>query len=1257
MKSSCLLFCSCLLLPLFAVKPTAEYNFDQPLPAAMTKGKVSYVPGIRGKAVQLANSTVTLPCPKGITPHEGTVSMWLKPINWDSSKNEFVFFMQSVNAEKNGRLILYKYSGAGLGTTFWFGNPQGKKSKDNCYASTRKKNDLKQGEWYLISATWSKKNNLIRLYINDAEVASYNCTDAMFFDKFGSFVLNPQPFRPFDRKYETAFDQVRFYNRPLSEKELGKIYADDSKPVLEIPLAAAHKSFVTIPKMAVAPKIDGNFTDTEWATAAKMGGFIELRNPRWQGDPDTEAYMGSDGKKMFFCFVGKIPGATQIVSNKTKRDSDVYADDAYEIYLRTPKMDKGFYQGIFNYNGAIFDTLNSDKKWDGKWEIKNGIYEGHWICEIAIDLSELNADFAENALWEFNICRDRQVSPDIIFSSVSPSGMPFRAHFAKFRTSAKGAYGRLTVNYDRLFERKLDFELEVINQSAAAKKVDFEVIFLDHEGVEKNKKVFKADIRGKAAHKFKVADPLTGFRAGIVRLIAKSGKELIFKQDMPLVFKDEINISTETDLAKSTLAFEIDLKSHYRIANAASVKAVLKDKKGKSISVVSKVVNATAKGVFDLAKLNVGDCMVYYTFKDAKGGELFNHSQYYNHIGQPRWLKERPGTNAGVLYPYTPIKTDGRNLAVLGRNHLFGKTLLPEQITSQGIPLFAAKPVLKAVVNGKELIFDNFKFTTTKKAADAVTMTFTANAGKIALNGSVYTEFDGFMWYTLNVGSTPVVVEKLLLEMEMTPEIAEFYNGHFFSRENYVGKLKLPFAMRRVPSLWVGNPEVGLTLTVESFCNWDNVDTLKAHQFFRRGKNTVWQIRFIDRKTDLAKKALKFEFGIEANPVKPVPAEFRSWRVHAHKPSNICHPSQVSREIRKYPGYNGGFTPEFTSLDAFKAEVKRFRDMGSELSLYINPTLTSPDTTEYKIFRQQWRNPHNVYPQCPASTLADLTISQIDYLIRNGDLKIVYVDSLGAVNCANALHGCGYIDDNGVSQLTWPIRATREYMKRIYALIHAPGSNPATNFLWAHMSARTCAPINAFVDFQASGEELETVIAGNQNYLELYDLDAYQCYYLNSSGVVPMLLPNLGRVGSPKSRWMPKYNDQIMALVLLHDSLLWVCWCDTNYILKFYRILDEFGYKDKNLKFHSYRRQKMITSADKEVYTSIYQLGGKAMAVIVNKINSARKIKVKIDYKKLGIAPGSTIIDTRSGKTLTAANGELTLDIPGYNFALIQIGE
>ena len=111
-----------------------------------------------------------------------------------------------------------------------------------------------------------------------------------------------------------------------------------------------------------------------------------------------------------------------------------------------------------------------------------------------------------------------------------------------------------------------------------------------------------------------------------------------------------------------------------------------------------------------------------------------------------------------------------------------------------------------------------------------------------------------------------------------------------------------------------------------------------------------------------------------------------------------------------------------------------------------------------------------------------------------------------------------------------------------------------------------------------------------------------------------------------------------------------------DYILKHYKILDDFGLKDENIQFLSYRKQKAVVSPDKDIFISIYKLNGKAMAVVVNKQNTERTVTVNIDWKKLGIMPGAALKDMRTGKALSKGDS-VTLRIPGYNFALIQIGE
>ena len=1235
--------------------PIVQYDFEGNADKAEIKGKFKYVEGVQGKALALSDGTAKIACPAKITPNEGTVTMWVKPMNWSSADKEFMFFLQNVNADGDGRIILYKYESPGLGLLFWYGNPKGKKQEESCYANSNEVK-LEKDKWSFLAITWSRKASLAALFVNGKMAASAKCTEAMFFDKFGDFILNAPPFRPANREFETAYDMVKFYDEALNEKELEKLFQQESAPSLDIPMNIIQKTIFTLPMMEAAPRIDGNFEEREWAYAAKLGGMVELGKPRLQSDLPGEVFAGCHGDNLYLCFLVKLENATKMVCRQTKRDSAVYMDDAFEIHLRPPELKQGNYHAIVNYIGTIYDTFLGKTDWNGNWTIKNGIYEGQWICEISIPISEFQTKFSDGAEWAFNLCRDRQVDPNIIFSSVSPSAMPFSAHYGTFRMTEQ-CFGRLSVDYAKLFERNLELVLELRNQSDKMANVIITVEKIQTDGVATLLKEHRVAMRGRFNFPFKYHDKLEGFRSGIIRVTAtEDNGTILYRQDLPLVFKDEAAIDIDTSLKEAKLKFSVDLNSHYMLMKTKETEVILKHGQDKELRCIAKG-NPLAEGEFDLNKVTVGDCLLEFHFRDADGKELMTLSKDYKHIGVPPWLNEKKGVDAGVVYPYTPIVRKGDTLSVIGREHLFGKTLLPEQIISQGISLFSSKPVLKAKINGRELLFDDFRFERLKDADDETVMTFKASAGGVNLSGKVTLEYDGFLWYSVNVAEADIVLDELTLEMEFPGNVAEFYNAHFFSRENYVGRLREMQELKRTPSVWLGNLDVGLTIVIESFEHWRNQDEKKVFLMRRIGDKALWQVRFIDKPTSLKGKAFKYEFGVEANPVKPTPPDFRSWRVHFFKNFNISHPWQIDRKIKKYLGNGGFYTPEHTSMEDFRNEIKRFRDQGAELSLYLNPFLLSTDATEYKIFRKEWSNPYNVYPICPASNFTDYIAWQIDDLIRNGGLRCVYVDSLGAINCANPLHGCGYIDENGNQQLTWPVRAVRNYMKRLYSMLHANGRDQRQNHLWAHMSARTSAPINAFVDFQCSGEELETNLIANSNYMELYGMDEFQIYYMKSSGVVPMLLPNLGRTGPKEHRTVKRYNDQILALVLLHDTLLWNLYVDMNYVNRLYDKLDAFGLKDTSLKYHSYRLQKMVASPDADIFISVYELPGKhALAVIVNKQKEDRQIQISIDRQALGLPSNAPLKDFRTDKPITDEQLK-SLPIQGYNFALIQIGE
>lgn len=221
-----LVFCTAALS---AAAPAAQYDFEDstglPDTALKGKGKVEYIAGVKGKAIKMSDNTLTIPCPEGLTAEQGTIAMWIKPVNWDSSREEFLFFLYNQNKAKDGRFILYKYRNPnGMGLTFWYGNPDDTKKRT---VSAYPKASYKQGEWFFYAVTWNKKSGLTGLFFNGKRYTGSRCGSQVFYTEFGDFILNAPPFRPANRKMETAYDLVRFYPEALSSSEIEKLYSED----------------------------------------------------------------------------------------------------------------------------------------------------------------------------------------------------------------------------------------------------------------------------------------------------------------------------------------------------------------------------------------------------------------------------------------------------------------------------------------------------------------------------------------------------------------------------------------------------------------------------------------------------------------------------------------------------------------------------------------------------------------------------------------------------------------------------------------------------------------------------------------------------------------------------------------------------------------------------------------------------------------------------------------------------------------------
>ncbi|MBO4646783.1 MAG: hypothetical protein J5806_01340 [Lentisphaeria bacterium] len=1239
-----------------AVKPAIQADFDgTPGPGKLT-GKAEYVPGISGKAIRLADATVSFAPTKKMSPAEGSATLWVKPVNWKWQTPMFIFFLANKlgPGSKTCQMLLEKYH-LKLGLLFQYGHA-GVKSKTTIYANYGW-DHFENDRWYALGMTWSKRDKLIRLYVDGKSVASARITDEMIPAQWGDFVLNEKPFRPHDRNHATDFDLLRLYDRALTESEMLAAYQAEQELSLRFQADELRKSFFRLPKLKQVPSIDGNMDEAEWKGAAKLIGFTTIGNSLFKDQPPTEVYAACDDKNLYFCFLSTIPDATRVVAKCTKRDSEVYYDDSVEVHLRHEKMGPGEdFQGIFNAKSVIYDARSGRKEWNGAWKVKTSIYEGLLTTEIAIPFSELENCFRDGSVWECHFARARRIGPKVEFTTLSPVGSNLFQQYGRFELS-QGCFARMFINREAWQKRQLNLNVEIRNPSDCPVEVEFKTELRAPGGETIREKTESKTVAAGSSAFFSCEDPLTGIRAANIRITARengSGKPIL-QQDLPFAFKDELRIEENMD-RRFRMDVVVDRSSHFTAAKSERIVLSLLDGKGKGITrtEMSKEMKSSAR--LDFSALEPGDYVLKFDFFDANGKLLLSTSKSYVHIGNPRWLTEKPGADAGVIWPYTPIKGGLSEFSVLLRKYQFGNRMLPKQIIANGTPLFSAPPALKVKLNGKVCAADDLKMKTTRVRDDRVDMEFSGTVGndRLKLSGKVTLEYDGFLWYSLDLsplGKGPVTIERAVLEFPFAPGIGESVYLHNFKRDNIAEKIgDKPKSYANYPSLWIGNLDVGFAFMTESFRYWSNPGK-ECYHVRKTGSGRTLEVSLIGKTVKLG-SPVHYEFGLHSNPVKPLPKQFRSWRLFPFKPWTIMHPWQIDKKIKKYPGWPGFYTPIHTSMEDFRREVKRFTDQGAIFTLYVNPLLVSPDSTEYKIFWRDWENPYNGYPECPNSSFTDFTVWYVAQHIKYGNLTSVYVDSMGAVNCYNPRHGCGYRDEKGEVCLTYPIRGMRNYMKRLYSLLHADGRDHRKNLLWAHTSARNCLAFSAFLDFQCAGEEVEYVMMTEPNYLLVYPLEQFQILFNKSTGTVPMMGTVLGRCGPKEWRYVPQYNDQIMQLSLLHDTLVWGNICDANYLSKkYYSVLDAFGYRDEALEFFRYQTQKLILCREPDIHISVYRLRDKALAVIGNWQNKPRTVKVEIDRKALGLGDQLKFSDLCTGKPVDPA----AVKLQGFNFILMEI--
>ena len=338
--------------------------------------------------------------------------------------------------------------------------------------------------------------------------------------------------------------------------------------------------------------------------------------------------------------------------------------------------------------------------------------------------------------------------------------------------------------------------------------------------------------------------------------------------------------------------------------------------------------------------------------------------------------------------------------------------------------------------------------------------------------------------------------------------------------------------------------------------------------------------------------------------------------------------------------------------EALRRLVKACHERGIQLLLYwgyeisnIHPDwdvysaecLTHPRAGGYKRQPEQ-----TAYIVCYQSAWQDYMAWSIAKIMDEFDIDGVYLDGTARPwRCANQHHGCGYLDTDGSRRSGYAVLATRDMMKRIYAIVKSRKPNGQVN---VHNSLTMVTPSLAWATSTWDGEQFGGIERG-PHFSDVVSLDAFRTEFMGQQWGVPAEFLCYGR---------PYTYAEALAFTLLHDVL--VRPGDVSLASALWRTMDEFG-RDRARWLPYWGNAEYVKAEPADVRVSLYSHHGKsAMLVVSNLGHEGTHARVSLDCRRLGLDPGEvTATKALDGRAAEVTAGVLELQLGPMGWQLIEV--
>ena len=644
-------------------------------------------------------------------------------------------------------------------------------------------------------------------------------------------------------------------------------------------------------------------------------------------------------------------------------------------------------------------------------------------------------------------------------------------------------------------------------------------------------------------------------------------------------------------------------------------------------------------------------------------------------VPKSAWLGNSLGVSSRVQPPWTAIVVNGLKLSVWGREYdLRGGFGLPRQITSQGQQLLASPVALEIDLRSGPIQLKPSSLSITSIQPHLVTWQGTAAGQGITASVSGSLEYDGMMLITLKLSPTtgPITIKTVRLQtvlpsrralfMHTTTDQPYWWYPYKSAVPSVPGVFHTNLAQKPRKSTFLAvvlfsDDDRGLEWLGENPAGWRVNEALPIQEMIRDGNGNVrLQNNFVNKNFNLG-DPIEINFGYDATPVKPLPADWRGGRFGAAGGTSVF----PNNDFDVYWDWRGQSTggrsnanfPIFSLVprdsNLYKTATQGMRHEGRKVAPFTNFHVTIPSGghTWIDLDPIKAETANDGWISVPTKGDADYWVYNVNNALSNNTYDGLYIDEPEPYTSASLLSG-GYIKEDGTHGAGYMLLGMREKLKRIRQVMLDNGKRPV---IWLHTTAKMYPHAFAFADIASDGESFMFEKPTDPDWIDVWGKNKSEWLRgLSRSqkfGLTHVFLNYIKFYSLPA-----EYTKALRAMygvLTIHDIL------PIDPEPWFAMIKKDFGITASDVNFKGFWEQAAVHPDNLNVKVSYYTRA-KAALIFLTNMGEDYVGTVRVDISRLGLDPARTVAsDAESKQSIDTSGGKISMSIPRHDFKVLRL--